>query len=1176
MFDNKWQKKEMPLVSLIGMGGGIASPAFLAAIILNILKPTILSPEDDTGVPDFDYTAESSAITNINQIAGGWSTASFDSNGNTNQWQSVAYGNGKYVALGAIGNAYLAANSTDGINWTSYSTIPYTSYSELAYGNGAFVAVGTGKIVYSTDEGASWSSASVASNWWKGVTYGDGKFVAVSEDGTNRVATSSDGINWTETSAPGNYMWLAVTYGGGKYVAVSQQGDAMYSSDGTNWSTTSVPETGVWNSVAYGNGKFVAVAGTKVIYSTDGINWSSGNNTIGYWKDITFGDGRFVAVSNYQDSSYPAAAGHSTDGDTWTPSNQATSGVWYGVDYVNSRFIAVAGTTTPKIMWSTTGADEATELTLTDTTVSRVSNGTLIEGESIDQVLTVGETVQADTTISTTVTDPVFSTTSYSYTGYPRTITNGIDLAGEGGLIWTKWRSGGAYSVESHCLIDTERSSGSASDPYGTFTPYLKSDAMNGETNANYFNFNSDGYEIATGSSLVNHSSGGEYVSWTFRKAPGFFDIVKYAGNNTGSSNQTISHNLGEVPGMIIIKELNSSTWWPVFHKDLLSLQVLMLNRPDGVMNHGGYYPSNPTATTFEVGNHVYINETGDEYIAYLFADNPDNQIKCGSYVGNGTGGMLHTLGFKPHWLMIKKATDSGDWAIVDSTRGNFNELYPNRNYAESGTSQGTGKILIDFNPNGFYVDSDIANNGGVWDAAGETYIYVAIGNGEVDITTQSTASGTVSASSGDAITLSNTTGTWSTGMKVQGVTTDTKDYPDPIRVEDVSLTSSAPSAENPVSTWGNAVWEIATDENFTQNVQTATTALSATGTQTGPSFSLETDTGYYTRTKYTALGQESEWSDVTYFKTQLPWEGWHMTTASNGSQWRDVVYANGMYVACAFTGSGERIMYSYNGIDWNDANNTVEDSTFTTITYGEPGGVSTFVTVAYDTHNGSRQIMYSNDGINWTAVHSPSNEWWRSVTYGNGRFVCVGSTGSQRVMYSNDGINWSLASTPENNTWISVVYADGKFVAVSADGTNRVMYSTNGISWSSASTPEQNGWISITYGNGKFVAVAYSGTNRVMYSTDGINWTQTAQAAEQNEWRSITYGEPAGTPTYLAVSGDGTNRVMYSTDAINWYSAMAAENQYWTDVTWGGDKFIAVYPGGGVNTVMWSFSGVS
>ena len=333
--------------------GNVLTPSVSQdALLLALAAPTINSPAFGSGIPDFDFTAESSAITNVNQIQGGWSSTSFDSNGASNQWKSVAYGNGKYVALALTGNAYLVANSTDGINWTSYNTIPYTTYSQLAYGDGAFVAVGNGEIVYSTDEGESWSSASVASNWWKGITYGDGKFVAVAEDGTNRVATSSDGINWSETSAPGNTAWQAVTYGGGKFVAVSQMGDVMYSSDGTNWSTTSAAESAVWNSVAYGNGKFVAVAGLKTMYSTDGINWFSGNNTVGYWIDITFGDGRFVGVSNYQDGSYPAAAGYSTDGDTWTPSNQATSSPWNGVDYVNGRFIAVAGVGTdiPKIM----------------------------------------------------------------------------------------------------------------------------------------------------------------------------------------------------------------------------------------------------------------------------------------------------------------------------------------------------------------------------------------------------------------------------------------------------------------------------------------------------------------------------------------------------------------------------------------------------------------------------------------------------------------------------------------------------------------------------------------------------------------------------------------------------------------------------------------------------------
>ena len=68
MLGNSWHKKEMPLVSLIGMGGGIASPAFLASIVLNILKPTVFSPADDTGVPDFVYEAASSAIANVDSV----------------------------------------------------------------------------------------------------------------------------------------------------------------------------------------------------------------------------------------------------------------------------------------------------------------------------------------------------------------------------------------------------------------------------------------------------------------------------------------------------------------------------------------------------------------------------------------------------------------------------------------------------------------------------------------------------------------------------------------------------------------------------------------------------------------------------------------------------------------------------------------------------------------------------------------------------------------------------------------------------------------------------------------------------------------------------------------------------------------------------------------------------
>ena len=67
MLGNNWHKKEMPLVSLAGMGGR-SFIAKLASLILNITKPTVFSPVDDTGVPDFTYNALSSAITNVGQI----------------------------------------------------------------------------------------------------------------------------------------------------------------------------------------------------------------------------------------------------------------------------------------------------------------------------------------------------------------------------------------------------------------------------------------------------------------------------------------------------------------------------------------------------------------------------------------------------------------------------------------------------------------------------------------------------------------------------------------------------------------------------------------------------------------------------------------------------------------------------------------------------------------------------------------------------------------------------------------------------------------------------------------------------------------------------------------------------------------------------------------------------
>ncbi len=215
--------------------------------------------------------------------------------------------------------------------------------------------------------------------------------------------------------------------------------------------------------------------------------------------------------------------------------------------------------------------------------------------------------------------------------------------------------------------------------------------------------------------------------------------------------------------------------------------------------------------------------------------------------------------------------------------------------------------------------------------------------------------------------------------------------------------------------------------------------------------------------------------------------------------------------------------------------------------------------------------------GTSWTIRVNATNNWWESVTYGNGLFVAVASdVVDNKVMTSPDGINWTSRTIPVNNAWYSVTYGNGLFVAVADSGTgNRVMTSPDGINWTIRTSAADNGWHSVTYGNGLFVAVAETGIgNRVMTSPDGINWTIRTSAADI-WWQSVTYGN--GLFVAVAASGIG-NRVMTSPDGINWTSRTSAADNGWLSVTYGNGLFVAVaYDGVGANDrIMTSPDGIN
>jgi hypothetical protein len=146
--------------------------------------------------------------------------------------------------------------------------------------------------------------------------------------------------------------------------------------------------------------------------------------------------------------------------------------------------------------------------------------------------------------------EDVFSTYLYTGTGANQTITNNIDLSTEGGLVWLKSRS----NATNNYVYDTE-----------TGLNRLITNATNGSfpLTDGLSAFNSNGFSLGNDATAgqVNVSSR-TYVSWTFRQAKKFFDVVTYTGN--GSAPRDISHNLSSSPGFIIIKRTDSTGDWVV------------------------------------------------------------------------------------------------------------------------------------------------------------------------------------------------------------------------------------------------------------------------------------------------------------------------------------------------------------------------------------------------------------------------------------------------------------------------------------------------------------------------------------------------------------------------------------------------------------------------------------
>ena len=265
--------------------------------------------------------------------------------------------------------------------------------------------------------------------------------------------------------------------------------------------------------------------------------------------------------------------------------------------------------------------------------------------------------------------------------------------------------------------------------------------------------FDADGVSI--GSWGTYNGSGNDLVMWNWKAGttsgisggtitPSSYSINTTSGYGvytfTGTgSNGTIAHGLGVTPDLVIVKRTDGTAGWIVQHAGMdAATGVLYLQTTHAEQSEAAMFNSTrPTSTVFSLGTASETNGSGNEYIAYVWADIKGYQ-RMGIYRGNGdvNGTFVHT-GFRPAFLMTKKiSAGTGNWIAVDSARNTYNEdtilqIEANASAAEYDS------LRCDLLSNGFKCRATGSDSNG----SGEKYIYIAFA--EFPIVSSNSKSGT-------------------------------------------------------------------------------------------------------------------------------------------------------------------------------------------------------------------------------------------------------------------------------------------------------------------------------------------------------------------------------------------------------------------------------------------------
>lgn len=267
--------------------------------------------------------------------------------------------------------------------------------------------------------------------------------------------------------------------------------------------------------------------------------------------------------------------------------------------------------------------------------------------------------------------------------------------------------------------------------------------------------------------------------------------------------------------------------------------------------------------------------------------------------------------------------------------------------------------------------------------------------------------------------------------------------------------------------------------------------------------------------------------------------EWYPCTNAYFSGQGRCLLYANGMWLAGGYDQRYTNILWSMDGMNWN--NDIVFDiipgsTDFTIQSIGYDGSGVWLACGSPPNTNGNKNLWKSTNGTSWSSISTPdANDILFAIARGWDMYanpIWIIGTNQGRIYCSPVGVlSWALGTgiTSLYNQY-SVLYSGTKWLiagATSAPGILGIQTSLNGRAWDTTNWtagPSEAfyifgmGYGTDSLGHPLYIAVGFNGTNNVLYSPDGVTWntTQGGQPINATNGRSVayaTYGLPPPPP---------------------------------------------------------------